>query len=225
MAQEYLLAWLDTLVSIKLNPEKSHIYAISTTQLDDLFRRIPEETIAVQSKLKHQVFSLTREKHIRLIIVNYHTSLHILLDSIVQYEFTQPFQQKELRKILNALKQCFKELINFMEIRFVYYLNPGRFSIKNRETIPAKLKVKDKILCDLSTDQIALFLRAADELRIIRARSLRTVFKHIAPYLSTPHKKEISFEAMRVSAYKAEESDKEVVISELIRLIEKIKEY
>lgn len=225
MAQEYLLAWLDSLISIKLNPEKPHIHSITKAQIEDLLQKIPEETTAIQSKLKHQVFALTREKHIRLIIVNYHTSLYIFLDCISQYEHADPFQGEQLNRILPVLKACFEELISFLEVRFVHYLKPRRFSIRKPEIPSATSKIKNKILCNLSTDQTALILRAADELRILRAKSLRTVFRNIAPHLSTPHKKEISFDAMRVNAYKAEESDKEVVIFELTRLIKKIKEY
>ena len=91
--------------------------------------------------------------------------------------------------------------------------------------MPPTLKTQEKILCNLSTDQIALVLRAADELRILKARSLRSVFRSIVPHLSTPNRKDISFDAMRVNAYKAEDSDKEVAIGQLQHIIKKIKGY
>lgn len=72
-----------------------------------------------------------------------------------------------------------------------------------------------KIVCLLSIDQIALLLRALDSLRIIQARSMNSVFQQIAPHLSTPRKKDISWESMRSKAYQFEESDKERVLKML----------
>ena len=72
-----------------------------------------------------------------------------------------------------------------------------------------------KILCFLSIDQMALLLRALDSLRIIQARSMNSVFQRIAPHLSTPRKKDISWESMRTKAYQFEESDKQRVLEVL----------
>lgn len=77
---------------------------------------------------------------------------------------------------------------------------------------------QDKILCFLSIDQIALLIRALDSLRIIQARSMNSVFQRIAPHLSTPRKKDISWESMRTKAYQFEESDKQRVL-EVLRLV------
>ena len=85
--------------------------------------------------------------------------------------------------------------------------------------------IEQKILCVLSTDQMALILRATDDLRIIQAKSLNEVFRTIAPYLSTPYKEDISHGAMRSKAYSPEERDRQIAIETLERIIEKIKEY
>lgn len=82
-----------------------------------------------------------------------------------------------------------------------------------------------KILCMLSIDQIALILRALDSLRIIQAKSLNSVFEHIAPHLSTPRKQEISWESMRSKAYQFEASDKERVLKILDSVAKWIKEH
>lgn len=79
--------------------------------------------------------------------------------------------------------------------------------------IPNTSTEHTKILCFLSIDQIALLLRALDSLRIIQARSMNSVFQRIAPYLSTPRKKDISWESMRSKAYQFEESDKQRVLT------------
>jgi len=82
-----------------------------------------------------------------------------------------------------------------------------------------------KMLCNLSSDQLALILRAADEARIVKARSMSAVFKTIVPYLSTPFKKELSYQSVRSKSYNAEDKDKEIAIVTLEKIIKKIKTY
>ena len=84
---------------------------------------------------------------------------------------------------------------------------------------------KSKILCILSTDQTGLILRAADELKILIAKSMNEVFKTIVPHLSTPYKENLSYDSMRSKSYAAEERDKKIAIETLEKLIEKIKSY
>ncbi len=82
-----------------------------------------------------------------------------------------------------------------------------------------------KMECDLSCDQIALILRAADESRVVKARSMSQVFKSIVPYLSTPFKKELSYQSVRSKSYNAEDRDKAVAIKTLEKMITKINSY
>ena len=82
-----------------------------------------------------------------------------------------------------------------------------------------------KIVSYLSVDQMSLILRAADDLRVIKARSLNAVFKQIVPHLSISSKENISFDSMRNKAYAVEEKDKKLVIHTLEQMIKKIKEY
>ena len=86
-------------------------------------------------------------------------------------------------------------------------------------------KEKCKVLCLLSTDQIAIALRAFDELRVLKARSMNEVFKTIVPHLSTPFKQDLSYDSVRSKSYSAEERDKKIVIETLEKIIEKIKRY
>lgn len=77
----------------------------------------------------------------------------------------------------------------------------------------------------MSSDQIGLILRAADELRILVAKSMSEVFRTIVPHLSTPYKDSLSYDGMRSKSYVAEERDKQIAIETLERIIKKIKEY
>ncbi|MCF0065524.1 hypothetical protein MUK70_10610 [Dyadobacter chenwenxiniae] len=85
-------------------------------------------------------------------------------------------------------------------------------------------KTADKVLCKLTVDQLALFFKAADMSNIITARSLPAVFQSVAPYLSTPHRAEISHSSLRVKSYSVEERDKSLLIEMMIRLTEQIKD-
>lgn len=82
-----------------------------------------------------------------------------------------------------------------------------------------------KVMCNLSIDQLALILRAADESRLLMARSMNMVFKTIVPYLSTAKRQDISVHSMRTKSYDAEQSDKEKVVAALEDMIRRIKDY
>lgn len=84
---------------------------------------------------------------------------------------------------------------------------------------------RKKLLCDLSVDQMALLLRSAEDLKIIKSRSINSLFKTIVPYLSTPNQKDISPDSMRSKSYVAETRDKEIAIQALEKMIKRIKEY
>jgi len=86
-------------------------------------------------------------------------------------------------------------------------------------------KPKHKVLCKLSTDQTGLILRAADESRILVAKSMNEVFKTIVPHLSTPYREDLSYDGMRSKSYVAEDRDKQIAIETLERIIKKIKQY
>jgi hypothetical protein len=109
-----------------------------------------------------------------------------------------------------------------VESRFANYLT-GAFQIIERKTNGPI--VMNKVLCKLSTDQTALILRASDELKILISKSMNHLFKTIVPFLSTPNKADLSYNAMRSKAYSAEERDKEIAIETLERMIKQIKEY
>lgn len=89
----------------------------------------------------------------------------------------------------------------------------------------ASAKASPKVLCMLSTDQMGLILRAADESRILVAKSMNQVFRSIVPHLSTPYKEDLSYDGMRSKSYVAEDKDKQKAVEALERIIKKIQEY
>lgn len=127
-------------------------------------------------------------------------------------------KQPDLKK---SLSNWFQEEITYLEKRSDFSTGPTNLKSQNVQLE----KPKQKVTCTLSTDQTGLIIRAADELRILLAKSMSEVFKTIVPHLSTPYKKDLSYDGMRSKSYVAEERDKLIAIQTLQRIINKIEEY
>ncbi|OJW81819.1 MAG: hypothetical protein BGO69_15060 [Bacteroidetes bacterium 46-16] len=401
MCRRYLLEWLDSLITVSLNPRKTNLAIITEQQIEAATIKIAGERDKLQSLLKNHVFGLTEEKQIELFIKQYHSALIILLDQASQNHESMPNKRTTLRHLSSEVINCLDELLFCIESRFSTYLpldervpltylsiiqkelkqrikkletklssqtidhrvkvvvlsylnsflrpdkksspitfhemsyvkellyeleliecdvkshmyspldrlliylnfnsseymncftqsiadkinayenlaermdyllfhfkefnqlhrkaetalHPQQNDLKQeltnwftqevfylekklhfsivpfqdktaspKEVMPVK-KDKSKVLCVLSTDQAGIILRAADELKILIARSLNEVFKTIVPHLSTPYKEELSYDSMRSKSYAAEERDKEIAIETLEKIIEKIRSY
>lgn len=399
MQAGYTLEWLDSLITVSLNPEKIKWDAVRPERIKYLNKRIEEEKNKLQSFLNNQVFEILEGNKIRLLIGQYHSMLFLLLEQSMEHKKHVPTNKPALKKFMDAVSDCLNELLSFIESRFVRYidikervsimhlsmvgknlsqrigkiepelkrliednqlieivlndfyaiinlptenplitfqeieykkdllsalehfvnrdfendgyialneililknfnsqayiayftkslagklntfehatdqmdqllfyfdqfnqaskktegaLNPKGPDLKTtlaawfRQEIFALKKIiarnatsqsedpnqkrnddkKDiKVRCNLSTDQIGLILRAADEARILTARSMNEVFRTIVPYLSTPYRKELSFDSVRSKSYAAESRDKEIAIEVLKQIIEKITRY
>lgn len=394
MCEGYALEWLDILITVTLNPQKTKTQNLSSEDIVKLNEHIVKESDKILSKIKSVVFNLTDEAKIRCSVEKYHSGLISLLDQALE---TRSLGSKNLKSLWDSITYCLDDLISFIEKRFANYLGRQErvsatylsrtradiikllssvidrpihqhalkstldivirelvdflnlpvekhthtlqevlyvrdlgsaiaeqnfkeerdvFSgldelliymnfnsreymhdltqrimaqISNISLIPDKLerlifllksfkqlpKKRDVVYCSansdiykqicnwfnqelsyfekqihysvtspvsnvepngvsgketkirsiLSVDQMAIILRAADELKIITARSLSSVFKAIVPHLSTLNQENISFDSMRSKSYSAEIRDKEVVIHLLQQMIKVIKYY
>jgi hypothetical protein len=403
MCARYTLEWLDSLITVLLNPEKTDLNTISDDEIHSVISKITDEKEKLLTVLKNQLFGLTKEKQIALLVNQSHSSLIILLDQVLKYPKTQDLKRSSLKDLHNTLISTLEELLSFIEVRFLPYLSLNErvpvtylavtgkelkqridrlkikllaqeankqlanivlnslysfinrlkedFPVTFRELLYQKDLLKElellelpegeigvftafdelliyfnynskfymsyftkrlaekingyennsdklerllfyfkqfnqmhrkpgvifnpqygdlktelgnwftqeifylekklhlsivpingsaeqkgsepasqkgepqKLLCILSVDQMALVLRSADDLKIIMARSLNSVFKTIVPHLSTPYQENISWDSMRSKSYNAETRDKEIVIQTLEQMIKKIKEY
>jgi len=77
----------------------------------------------------------------------------------------------------------------------------------------------------LSGDQLAIVLRAADEVKMVESRSLNMVYNTMIPYIATENRTTLSPSSIRVKSYCPEQKDKNLVIDKLSQMIEKIKDY
>lgn len=226
MTQTYLLEWLDLTVTSTLNPNKTDLTMITPIQSRAIIEKATEQTVLIQSQFTIQVFSLTKEKQIKILVGNYHSSLLFLLDKIREINNCNDFDGDSLKEVATTLISCLDELIIFVQSRFANYLGaPSQIIQSKTNNLSVINSPSGKVLCKLSTDQTALILRASDELKILISKSMNHLFKTIVPFLSTPNKVNLSYNAMRSKAYVAEERDKEIAIETLERMIKQIKEY
>ncbi|MCC9063657.1 hypothetical protein [Flavobacterium piscisymbiosum] len=167
-------------------------------------------------------------------VANYLSSFEILSERFenVLYCYTKLVQVNSNLKITFNPSQ--QNLITFLEYWFaneIKYLEKKiNFLIQEHNSLVNGNSIwqsqdNGKLECILSADQIGLILRATDETRIIKAKSMSYFFKSIVPYLSTPFKKDLSYQSVRSKSYNAEERDKEIAIQSLEKIIRKIKTY
>ena len=126
------------------------------------------------------------------------------------------------QNLISFIEYCFSSEIRFAEKKATILIQEQIDDSVGSEFVE---KADSKMECMLSGDQIALILRATDEARIIKAKSMNYIFKSIVPYLSTPFRRNLSYKSIRAKSYNPEERDKELAIESLEKIISKIKTY
>lgn len=228
MTQTYLLEWMDLTVTSTLNPSKTDLTMITPIQSKAIIKKATEQTALIQSQFTVQIFSLTKEKQIKILVGNYYSSLLFLLDKIREINNSIDSDRDNIKEVTVTFISCLDELITFIESRFPNYLIAPAQCIEEKIKAPTTMVspiASEKVLCKLSTDQTALILRASDELKILISKSMNHLFKTMVPFLSTPNKVNISYNAMRSKAYIFEQRDKEIAIETLEHIIKQIREY
>jgi hypothetical protein len=230
IARTYSLEWLDALVSVTLNPERPYRQKLKDSDIALLLEKVPAESLQVQLELTARLFALTKESHTRHLARKYHNTLLLLHASLSSYYSHSDFRPEELLGLDALTLDCLTALAGDVEKRFGVYLRPDTVSPADDKTNQAPAAApssaeRQKVLCTLSADQIALILRGADEAQVIKARSMNAVFKAIVPFLSTEHRENLSADSVRSKAYNPEEADRDAAISALQAIIRKIKSY
>ena len=104
MCGKYILEWLDSLITVSLNPVKTDCATVTDDQIKTILIKMAEEKTKFQSLLKNHVFRLTKEKQVELLIKQYHSALVILLDQALE-------NSKAIAGKKKALKRLAKETI------------------------------------------------------------------------------------------------------------------
>lgn len=135
------------------------------------------------------------------------------------YSNEKLFFNPEVQPLKKALENWFINEIRYLEKQIELA------ATSNSEEVSPVDKHENKLECDLSADQIGIILRAADEARVVRSRSMSLVFQRIVPHLSTAFKRDLSYQSVRSKSYNAEENDKDIAILTLEKMIKKIRSY
>lgn len=229
IVRTYSLEWLDSLISVTLNPEKPYRQKLQASDIASLLEKVPVEALQVQSELTCQVFALNKDSQVRHLVGKYLGALTNLRNALLSYQ-EKTSAEEQFMGLHQRILECLAELLLFVEKRFAAYSVPpaqkvfieGQPPASSRQTVN---RDRQKVLCTLSADQIALILRAADESQVLKARSMNAVFKLIIPFLSTPHRESLSAAAVRSKAYNPEEADRDAAVEALHRIVKKIQGY
>ena len=144
-AETYPLEWLDSLISITLNPRKKCVCAITADQIGIITEKILKEMLCIQIQLNKQIFLFRKESEIKLLVQKYHSSLITLQDMVICNQNKEVFKSQHLSKIMDTLISCLDELLAFIESRFFNYLNidervPISYLIIARKELNQKFK-------------------------------------------------------------------------------------
>ncbi|WP_281309956.1 hypothetical protein [Flavobacterium flavigenum] len=182
MTQTYLLEWLDATVTLNLNPRKNNFKELTAQQSRVIIATAAEQTQIIQAQMTIQVFALTKEKQIKVLIGNYHSSLINLWDNLMLIENTAEFQQSSYQKVISTLFSCLDELLNFMESRFAHFLS---LDARMPELYAASLKKKLKKKIDVLSSRPVFhsFNKTASEI----------VFAELYRFVNSPKNKKITF--------------------------------
>ena len=175
--------------------------------------------------INYLISRITDHLEKQLIIVERMSKLLLYFKELSQlYSNDKIMFEPSQQNIKVVLQNWFKHELAYLEKEIELSMEPKTGAdIRQLEDITKE--VENKIECVLSTDQMGLILRATDESRILKAKSMTQVFKTIVPHLSTPFKKNLSYQSVRSKSYNAEERDKEIAIQTLEKIIKKIKTY
>lgn len=220
--QSYPFYWLDEVIEITLNPERSDLKHIKNEILENIQAKLPDEINKIIQCVKNQAFFLYSNEQVRVVAGHYDLSIRVLLRQALSNQQHYP-KTGSLHKTGQSILAALDYLSANFHNRYSTYLPEGSPThiAENQKTE----NILNNILCALSADQIGIVLRSAFDVKIIVGNSFRKVCKAIAPYLSTPWKKNLSWDSIRSNSGRPELRDKEVVIQLLEKMIERIKGY
>ena len=217
----YPYTWLDEVVEITLNPKKTKVTELQLQQIVSIESKFDLELQGVLKELKASTFRLFSTKKIKAVVSQYYDSLLLLEQQAMQNLATYPDDHPLAATGENIIFYIQNTGLAFKK-RYGKYITS---SVNETNATASQPTVVSKLLCKLSADQIGVILKAADDTKVVLASSMSIVFRSIVPFLSTEKIKNLSWDSMRKSTYHIEQTDKDVAIATLEKLILKIREY
>lgn len=122
MNEGYALEWLDTFITVTLNPGKNRLSSIRNEDLPNFRIQIKTERDKLLRTIKSLVFGAESEAKIAFGMKQFHSGLIALLDQAMRNKICNS-KYPELKQILNELIRCISELVAFIEGRYISFLN------------------------------------------------------------------------------------------------------
>jgi hypothetical protein len=221
----YLFNWLDEIVGKSLNPQHTIVSPVDRKALTAWEQQLRSEAEGIWKNLKSRVFFLLSQKKVTAMLTRYEESLDELkrqaMVNMAAYPGDDPLNSfcGQVLSELGQLQPQFRR-------HYARYLSA---SPPHPHTLSADMIQENgplyKVTCRLSVDQIAIILKAADDTRLLAARSFSLVLRSITPYLLTERMLDFSWKSARSSTMKMEDRDKQFSINVLEDLIKKIRDY
>ncbi|MBF4486292.1 hypothetical protein [Flavobacterium sp. CSZ] len=209
--QKELLKYLEALADIS---DSSSFYSAMDQLLIEMNFNYPPYIINFTHRIENQLnLQESLEGKINALLLWHKEFSQLLFNEKISFDPTR-------ENIRYVLEDWFRYEIAYLERKMRLSTDIQRSSEPDQN-----VRSDNKVECALSIDQMGLILRAGDEARILKARSLNCVFKTIVPYLSSSHKKDLSYNSMRSKSYTPEDRDKEIAITTLRRIIKHIEEF
>jgi hypothetical protein len=212
----YPFEWLDNLVMVKLNSERSKLEWLTDEELISCENQISFEIWGLLNHVKVKTFGKS-EKKISAFINHYLVTLDSILDQCKKN--ISDCDSSAAVKLNKVISNSIKELKLEVTDRYKRYIHPQRHASL------VKKAANFKVLCRLSVDQIGILIKAADDVKLILSRSMSLIFRSLVPFLSTEKIKNISWMSMRKSTYQFERADLDKVVEVLEGLLKRVKGY
>lgn len=221
----YPFDWLDEVIGTNLNPEHPASSRVNQKELAGWQQQLRSETSNIWKNLKSQAFFLLSQKKVAAMLTHYQDSLEELKRQAMTNMAAYP-EDDPLNTFCGQVLSELGQLQTQFRRRYARYLTTGPVIPHTRPSDPARRnETLYKVTCRLSVDQIAIILKAADDTRLLTARSFSLVLRSITPYLSTERMASFSWKSARSSTMKMEDRDKQVAAAALEQLIKQIKNY
>ena len=155
------MEWLDSLITVSLNPAKTDLNTFSDEGIHSVIFKVTEEKEKLLTILKNQIFGLTKEKQIAFLVNQSHSTLIILLDQVLTYRKSQNYNRTSLKELYNTLVSSLEELLSFIEVRFLPYLSINErvpvtyLTVTGKELKQRVDKLKIKLLNQEANKQLA----------------------------------------------------------------------
>src|SRR5690554_710953 len=135
MGDGYILEWLDTLISVTLNPVKTDVTLLHPEDIAMHRNSIDDEKNKLMTSIKSLVFRIDDESKIKTTLKLFYSSLIVLLDQAIKNQI-QNSKYPHLKEISENVIDGTNEILSLIEERFGNYLdNRKRLPIAYLETV------------------------------------------------------------------------------------------